>query len=181
VLIVGKRALVCSVSKTKGGQMTEEILLGRDEQLTKEIPLGRAEGSPKETPLGGEETPLGQGFVPGDVARIEVGFFRHEMNLEEVLAFFEHEGEAAMDDERHVIALRGQPAETEPPSGGVKYSRVSLCAIVPADAPSGVYRFRQLEAQTYGGRRVPFDESTQNRWGRWRFLVREEPDAPPTI
>lgn len=162
--------------------MTEEILLGRDEQLTKEIPLGRAEGSPKETPLGGEETPLGQGFVPGDVARIEVGFFRHEMNLEEVLAFFEHEGEtAAKGDESHVIALRGQPAETESPSEGVKYSGVSLRAIVPADAPPGVYRFRQLEAQTYGGRRVPFDKNTQDRWKRWRFLVREEPDTPPTI
>ena len=161
--------------------MTEEILLRQDEQLTKEIPLGRAEGSPQKTPLGGEKTPLGQGFVPGDVARIEVGFFRHEMNLEEVLALFEHEEEAAKGDESHVIALRGQPVETEPSSEGVKYSRVSLRAIVPADAPSGVYRFRRLEAKTYGGRQVPFDESTQDRWGRWRFLVREEPDAPPTI
>jgi hypothetical protein len=98
------------------------------------------------------------------------------MNLEEVLAFFEHE-----DDESHVIELRGQPKEQEPPSGGLKHSGVSLCAIVPADAPPGVYRFRRLEAKTYRGRRVPFDESTQDRWGRWRFLVREEPDTPPAI
>ncbi len=145
--------------------MTEEILLGQAEGPTKEIPLGRT-----------EETPLGQGFVPGDVARIEVGLFSHEMNLEEVVAFFEHEG-----DESHVIELRGQPKETEPPSGGVKHSGVSLRAIVPADALPGVYRFRRLEAETYGGRRVPFDENTQDRWGRWRFLVREEPDTPPTI
>jgi len=128
-----------------------------------------------------EETPLGEGLVPGDVARIEVGLFRHEMNLEEVLAFFEHEGEAAEDDESYTIALRGRPSETEPPSGGVKHSAVSLRAIVPADAPPGVYRFGRLEAKTYGGRRVLFDENTQDRWGRWRFLVREEPDTPPTI
>ncbi len=157
--------------------MTEEMLLGRAERPTQEIPLGRAKGGAKETSLGRtEETPLGHGFVPGDIARIEVGLFRHEMNLEEVLAFFEHE-----DDESHVIELRGQPKEQEPPSGGLKHSGVSLCAIVPADAPPGVYRFRRLEAKTYRGRRVPFDESTQNRWRRWRFLVREEPDTPPTI
>lgn len=162
--------------------MTEEMLLGRAEGPTKEIPLGRAEGPTKETPLGrAEETSLGQGFVPGDVARIEVGLFSHEMNLEEVIAFFEHEGDAAEGDESHVIELRGQPKETEPPSGGVKHSGVSLRAIVSADALPGVYRFRRLEAKTYGGRRVPFDENTQDRWGRWRFLVREEPDTPPTI
>jgi hypothetical protein len=157
--------------------LTEEMLLGRAERPTQEIPLGRAKGGAKETSLGRtEETPLGHGFVPGDIARIEVGLFRHEMNLEEVLAFFEHE-----DDESHVIELRGQPKEQEPPSGGLKHSGVSLCAIVPADAPPGVYRFRRLEAKTYRGRRVPFDESTQDRWGRWRFLVREEPDTPPAI
>lgn len=157
--------------------MTEEMLLGRAERPTQEIPLGRAKGGAEESSLGRtEETPLGHGFVPGDIARIEVGLFSHEMNLEEVLAFFEHE-----DDESHVIELRGQPKELEPPSGGTKHSGVSLCAIVTADAPPGVYRFRRLEAKTYGGRRVPFDESTQNRWRRWRFLVREEPDTPPTI
>ncbi len=157
--------------------MTEEMLLGRAERPTQEIPLGRAKGGAEESSLGRtEETPLGHGFVPGDIARIEVGLFNHEMNLEEVLAFFEHE-----DDESQVIELRGQPKELEPPSGGTKHSGVSLCAIVTADAPPGVYRFRRLEAKTYGGRRVPFDESTQNRWRRWRFLVREEPDTPPTI
>lgn len=161
--------------------MTEEILLGRAGGPTKEIPLGRAEGATKEAPLGRtEETPLGQGFVPGDVARIEVGLFSHEMNLEEVLAFFEHEGDAE-GDESLLIELRGHPKETEPPSGGVKHSGVSLRAIIPADALPGVYRFRRLEAKTYGGRRVPFDENTQDRWGRWRFLVREEPDTLPTI
>src|SRR5918993_4137540 len=112
----------------------------------------------------------------GDLARIEVGFFRHEMNLKEVVAFFEHE-----DDAEHTIALRGEPQETEPPSGGTKFSGVSLRANVPAEAAPGVYRFRRLEAETYGGQRVPFDSDTQERWGRWRFLVREEPDTPPII
>ena len=157
--------------------MTEGILLGRADRPTKEIPLTRTVGGAKEAPFGRtEELPLGQGFVPGDLARIEVGFFRHEMNLKEVLAFFEHE-----DHESRVIELRGQPKELEPPSGGVKHSGVSLCATIPADILPGVYRFRRLEAITYGGRRVLFDESTQHRWGRWRFLVREEPDTPPTI
>jgi hypothetical protein len=107
---------------------------------------------------------------------IEVGFFRHEMNLKEVVAFFDHE-----DDAEHAIALRGEPQETEPPSGGIKFSGVSLRATVPAEAAPGVYRFRRLEAETYKGQRVPFDSDTQERWGRWRFLVREEPDTPPTF
>ena len=68
--------------------------------------------------------------------RIEIGFFRHEMNLKEVVAIFEHE-------ERHEpfeVTLRGHPEEVEPPSVGVKFSRVILSAIVPSDAPPGVYR-----------------------------------------
>jgi hypothetical protein len=156
--------------------LTKGILFGRAGEATKEIPLGRVEESTGEVPLGREEIPLGLGFVPGDVARIEVGFFRHEMNLAEVLAFFEHEGDA-----NHEIALRGEPQETEPPSGGTKFSGVSLRAAIPVEAAPGVYQFRRLKARTYGGRRVLFDGSTQERWRRWRFLVREEPDTPPTI
>jgi hypothetical protein len=40
--------------------------------------------------------PIGQGLVghlPGDEVRVEVGFFRHAMNLKEVFAAFEHEGD----------------------------------------------------------------------------------------
>jgi len=148
-------------------------------EATKEVPLARPLGRVEEEgPYGHDEaTPLGQGFVPGDLARIEVGFFRHEMNLKEVVAVFEHED----DGEEHAIVLRGEPQETEPPSGGTKFSGVSLRATVPAETAPGVYRFRRLEAETYGGRRVPFDSGTQERWGRWRFLVRAEPDTPPTI
>ncbi len=142
--------------------------------MTEEFPLRRSEGSP-----------LGQGLLPGDLARIEVGSFRHEMNLKEVLAFFEHEDDDGTHDgdarRRTVIALCGQPEEIAPSSGSVKYSEVSLRATVPADAAPGVYRFQRLEAETYGGRRVPFDASTQERWRRWRFLVMEESDTPPTI
>ena len=115
--------------------------------------------------------------MPGDLVRIEVGSFRHEMNLKEVSAIFEREGDEGGD----VIALRGQPKEITPSSEVAKYSEVSLRATVPADAVSGVYRFKRLEADTYGGRQVPFDTSTQDRWRRWRFLVREEPYTPPTI
>ena len=145
----------------------------RTGEATREIPLGRVEQIP---PGRDEERPLSPGLVPGDLARIEVGFFRHEMNLKEVIAFFEHE-----DDAEHVIALRGQPQETDLPNGGTKFSGVSLRAIVPTDVAPGIYRFQRLEAETYAGRRVPFDPSTQDRWRRWRFLVREEPDTPPTI
>jgi hypothetical protein len=45
--------------------------------------------------------------------RIETGFFRHEMNLKEVVAVFAHE-------ERHEpfeVTLRGHPEEMEPPLG----------------------------------------------------------------
>ena len=151
----------------RAGEVTREVLLGR--------PLGRVVEE-EDRPARDEEIPLGQGFVPGDLARIEVGLFRHEMNLKEVVAVFDHE-----DDAEHAIALRGEPQETDPPAGGLKFSGVSLRAIVAADAPPGIYRFRRLEAETYGGRRVPFDPDTQRRWRRWRFLVREEPDTPPTI
>ena len=158
--------------------MSEQTPFGRAGEATEEVPLARPlgrveEGGPYEHD---EVTPLGQGFVPGDLARIEVGFFRHEMNLKEVVAFFEHE-----DNTEHAIALRGEPQETEPPSGGTKFSGVSLRATVHAEAAPGIYRFRRLQAETYGGQRVPFDSDTQQRWGRWRFLVREEPDTPPTI
>ena len=159
--------------------MSERTPFGGVGEATKEVPLVRPLGRVEEgAPSSGhdEETPLGQGFVAGDLARIEVGFFRHEMNLKEVVAYFEHE-----DDAEHAITLRGQPQETEPPTGGTKFSGVSLRATVSADAAPGVYRFRRLEAETYGGKRVPFDSDTQERWGRWRFLVREEPDTPPTI
>ncbi len=152
----------------RAGEATREVLLGRR-------PLGQ-EVDEEARPGRDEETPLGRGFVPGDLARIEVGVFQHEMNLKEVVAFFEHE-----DDTERAIALRGEPQETDPPAAGTKFSGVSLRAIVPADAPPGIYRFRRLEAETYGGRRVPFDPNTQQRWRRWRFLVREEPDTPPSI
>jgi hypothetical protein len=158
--------LIESTPFRRAGEATKEIPLAR--------PLKRVE---VEGPYGYDEaTPLGQGFVPGDLARIEIGYFRHEMNLEEVVAVFEHE-----DDAEHAIALRGEPQETEPPSGGTRFSGVSLRATVPAEAAPGIYCFRRLEAETYGGQRVPFDSETQERWGRWRFLVREEPDTPPTI
>ncbi|MCA1719179.1 MAG: hypothetical protein LC781_20930, partial [Actinobacteria bacterium] len=135
----------------------QQTPFGRAGEPTREIPLGRPLGRvDEEGHQSGrdEETPLGQGFVPGDLARIEVGFFRHEMNLKEVFAYFEHE-----DDAEHAIALRGEPQETDPPTGGTKFSGVSLRATVPADAAPGVYRFRRLEAETYGGRRLPFDQS----------------------
>ncbi len=158
--------------------MNEQPPFGRAGESTREVPLGRPLARVEEEGQPGpdEETPLGQGFVPGDLARIEVGFFRHEMNLKEVFAYFEHE-----DDAEHSIALRGEPQETDPPAGGTKFSEVSLRAIVPADAAPGVYCFQRLEAETYGGRRLQFDQKTQERWRRWRFLVREEPDMPPTI
>lgn len=158
--------------------MSEQTPYGRAGEATKELPLARPLGRVEEGPSYGhdDETSLGQGFVPGDLARIDVGFFRHEMNLKEVVAFFVHE-----EDAEQAIALRGEPRETEPPSGAIKFSGVSLRATVPADAAPGVYRFRRLEAETYKGQRVPFDSATQERWGRWRFLVREEPDTPPTI
>ncbi len=158
--------------------MSELTRFGRAGEATKEVPLARPLGRVKEGPYDGhdEGTPLGQGFVPGDLARIEVGCFRHEMNLKEVVAIFEHE-----EDAEHAIVVRGEPQETNPPSGGTMFSGVSLRATVPAEAAPGVYRFRRLEAETYGGQRVPFDSDTQERWGRWRFLVREEPGTPPTI
>jgi hypothetical protein len=109
--------------------------------------------------------------------RIEIGFFRHEMNLKKVFAAFEHE-EA---HEPFEVTLRGHPEEVEPPSQGTKFSRVILSGGVPADAPPGVYRCQRLEAETFGGRRIPFDPSTEETWRNWHFLVREEPATPPSF
>jgi hypothetical protein len=119
----------------------------------------------------------GVGHLPGDRVRVEIGFFRHEMNLKEVFAAFEHEE----SHEPFEVTLRGHPEEVEPPSGGVKFSRVILSAIVPSDAPPGVYRCQRLEVKTFGARRIAFDSSTEETWRNWHFLVREEPAAPPSF
>ena len=52
------------------------------------------------------------GHLPGDRVRIEIGFFRHEMNLKEVFAAFEHEESY----EPFEVTLRGRSEEAEPPS-----------------------------------------------------------------
>jgi hypothetical protein len=99
------------------------------------------------------------------------------MNLKEVFAAFEHE-EA---HEPFELTLRGSPEEAEPPSSGMKFSKVILSAIVPGDAPPGVYRCQRLGVETFGGRRIAFDASTEETWRNWLFLVREEPAAPPSF
>ena len=122
------------------------------------------------------------GHLPGDRVRVEIGFFRHEMNPKVVFATFEHEE----DHEPFEVTLKGRPEEAEPPSEGTKFSRVVLKeggpqGARPADAPPGVYRCRRLEAETFTGRRIAFDSSTEEAWEKWHFLVREEPAAPPSF
>ena len=149
---------------------------GRAGEATREVPLGRPLGRVDDKGQLGrdEEAPLGQGFVPGDLARIEVGFFRHEMNLKEVVAFFEHE-----DDAEHALALRGEPQETDPPAGGTKFSEVSLRATVPADAAPGVYRFRRLEVETYGGGRLPSTRAPRRGGGAGASWCEKNPIPRP--
>ena len=67
------------------------------------------------------------GHLPGDRVRVEIGFFRHEMNPKVVFATFEHEE----DHEPFEVTLKGRPEEAEPPSEGAKFSRVVLKALVP--------------------------------------------------
>jgi len=126
-----------------------------------------------------EGVPLGErrvGYLPGDGVRVEIGFFRHEMNVKEVFAAFEHENHEPFE-----VTLNGHPEEAEPPAGGTKFSRVIFTAIVLADAPPGVYRCQRLEVESFGGRRIAFDPSTEETWKKWHFLVREEPTAPPSF
>jgi hypothetical protein len=54
---------------------------------------------------------------------------------------------------------------------------VTLSATVPGDAPPGIYRCEQLEALTFGGRRIPFHPFTEERWRKWHFLVLSEEQA----
>jgi len=117
-----------------------------------------------------------KGHLPGDSVQIEIGFFRHEMHLKEVYAAFEHQNHEPFE-----IMLKGIPEETEPPSEGSRFSRVVLSAIVPSDAPPGLYRCQRLGVVTYGERRIPFDPRTEETWKKWQFWVREEPETPPTF
>ena len=57
--------------------------------------------------MGDKESPLVHshlGHLPGDSVVFEIGFFRHGMNLKEVLATFEH-----ANDKPFEITLRGYP------------------------------------------------------------------------
>jgi hypothetical protein len=168
--------------------------------------------------MGDKEVPLvGRHLrhLPGDSVVFEIGFFRHGMNLKEVLATFEH-----ANDELFEITLRGHPEpvrtdvfsrrivkqlgrvvsrlsfgdrrgrlevgswtiplvplDTDTSPQRTKFSRVILSAIVPADAPAGVYRCVQLEALSFGGRRIPFHPFTEERWRKWHFLVLSEEEG----
>jgi hypothetical protein len=120
------------------------------------------------------EIPIGPAFVPGDVVGIEMGSLRHRANLREILAIFVKDG--AGDEERssHEITLRGRLWGASPrghsPEGG-RVSRVTLAAVVPADAAPGEYRCRRLEAETRAGRRVTFEPVNESAWRGWRFRV----------
>jgi hypothetical protein len=54
---------------------------------------------------------------------------------------------------------------------------VILSATVPSDAPPGTYRCRQLEALTFGGKRMPFHPFTEERWRKWHFVVLSEEEG----
>jgi hypothetical protein len=108
--------------------------------------------------------------------RFSIVYVRWHKTAKRGFAAFEHE-----DHEPFEVTLRGRPEEVEPPSGGMKFSRAILSAIVPSDAPPGLYRCQRLEVETCGGRRIAFDSSTEETWRNWPFLVREEPAAPPSF
>lgn len=122
------------------------------------------------------EIPLGPGFVPGDVVGIEMGSLRHQKDLGEVLAVFCKGGAGAESHPLHEITLRGSPERTplrhRHSSAGGRVSRVTLSAVIPADALPGEYQCRRLEAETHEGRRVPFESVTEAAWRSWRFRVR---------
>ena len=118
---------------------------------------------------------------------IEMGSLRHQMNLKEVFAVFRR-SVAERDDESnppYEITLRGRPEETDLPRPPFfedsKVSRVTLSATVPPDAMPGEYQCQRLEAESFAGRRVPFDPHTEATWRSWRFRVQEEPETPPTF
>ena len=119
------------------------------------------------------EIPVGPAFVPGDIVGIEMGSLRHRAGLRDVLAVFCRDGVG--DDGRSLqeITLQGRPEASSPRrrhSSGI--SRVTLSAVIPADAAPGEYRCRRLEAETDAGRRVPFEPVTESAWRSWRFRVR---------
>ena len=125
-----------------------------------------------------EEVPINERHVrhlPGDRVRVEIGFFRHEMNLKEVFAAFEHEE----SHEPFEVTLRGHPEEWNLHQG-MKFSRVILSTIVLAIPCRKILMPAVGGVETFGARRIAFDSSTEETWRNWHFLVREEPAAPPS-
>jgi hypothetical protein len=153
--------------------------------------------------------------LPGDSVVFEIGFFRHGMNLKEVLATFEHVNDKPFDITfrgypepvrtdvfsrrivKHLGRLVGRfsygdrrgrlevgswsipliPLDTNTSPETTKFSRVILSAIVPADAPPGIYRCGKLEALRFGARRIPFHPFTEERWRKWHFQVLSEEEG----
>lgn len=117
------------------------------------------------------EIPLGPAFSAGDIVGIEMGSLRHRVDLREVLAVFVRDAGAAHPSQE--ITLWGRPERVSPrrASGGGRVSRVTLSAVVTADAAPGEYRCRRLEATTLAGSRVPFEPVTEAAWRSWRFRV----------
>jgi hypothetical protein len=63
-----------------------------------------------------EEVPINErrvGHLPGDRVRVEIGLFRHEMNLKEVFAAFEHENHKPFE-----VTLKATPRRWNLPLGG---------------------------------------------------------------
>ena len=106
------------------------------------------------------------GHLPGDRVRIEIGFFRHEMNLKEVFAAFEHEE----SHEPFEVTLRGCEVQQGHPLGHRSERRSSRPLSMPA-----------VRGGNVRGRRIAFDSSTEETWRNWHLLVREEPAAPPSF
>ena len=136
-----------------GGEAKEDGVRESTEERTREIPVGPA-------------------FVQGDVVGIEMGSLRHRADLREVLAVFGRDGVGDDGSSLHEITLRGRPEVASPRRHSSGVSRVTLSAVIPADAAPGEYRCCRLEAETHSGRRVPFEPVTESAWRGWRFRVR---------
>jgi hypothetical protein len=109
-------------------------------------------------------------YIPGDLIEYFVQF-TSPTNIREVTATFRNEATGVELALRGVAQLTGEEA-----IGGTRTQQAHLFYDEGSDAPPepGRYRLARLEAETYGGKLLDFDNPPDEE----AFLFEDEPDDP---
>jgi len=115
-------------------------------------------------------------YLPGDSVEFEIGFFRHGMNLKEVLATFEH-----ANDKPFEITLRGHPEQVR--TDFVSRRMVNCLGRFVSRLSYGDKRGR-LEVGSWTIPLIPLDANTNLERTKFSRVILSETvpgDAPPGI